>query len=429
MKRFFILLGFMPLALIGQMAFTPLGEGVLPAGYTLNCIHPLNQDLVWTLASQSEGRLPSLFCLSTDGGQTWKSGSIDTAVKGFALDLFAQSDKIAYANLEDANGSTRWYKTLDGGNTWYKLAEYLGNTMYMYNMTEGVMAAGQAGIYSSDSFNTYTVISSSEPGGPPKGYGLRLLSGPNSRCVNDSGVYFTYPKGYIVRTQNKGRSWQGLRAGSDTLNSTCGLAASGNVLVSIQWEKPGVAPNSMSRSLNGGNTWEDISATIPQAVQSPRTITHIPGQAGWFVLNGYNEFFLSKDSAKTWQRMSSASELMLSSGVCAFGSANTGWLGMLTEQANAPFIYKCTFVDISKVSDPAQTGGRKAYPNPASSTVYWESLQAGTYTLLDANGKKICEGLLIAGENRIDTQGLAAGVYYLSTCAAGNCGSMAIQIQ
>lgn len=408
----------LPFLVNAQTTYTPQGLGTLPSNYLVNCIYPLNDNEVWALASEASGAGTIKLCKTTDGGNTWNVKEIDGTVTGLAIDLFVQNSSIAYVNLEDANGDNQLYKSIDGGNTWYRSNAYSGTLIYMYDNTEGAMIGVQSGSYSTDSFHTAQTVLWSDAGGPPKVIGQRLLSGPNAKCNTDSGVFFIYPKGYVVRTQDKGRHWKGFLVNLDNSVSTCSIAASGNEILALQWPV-GSIPKGMSRSFDGGHTWENISSSIPSSLNSPKVLTNVPQQKGHFILTGLSELFHSTDSGKTWTDLTLPSAASLnSSSVFIMSSTNIGWLGMGTSGSNDPIIYKCQFNfsgSASTKSTPIPINNIRVFPNPAKKQNSISALVNGktAYQVVNTNGRALTNGIINEVENQINISNLAQGVYYL----------------
>jgi photosystem II stability/assembly factor-like uncharacterized protein len=92
-----------------QPTLTPQSSGTTQG---LIAVSPVNSRVVW-----ASGR-GGTFVVTTDGGQTWRSGVVPGAETLEFRDVQGVSDKVAYL-LSIGNGpDSRIYKTTDGGATW-----------------------------------------------------------------------------------------------------------------------------------------------------------------------------------------------------------------------------------------------------------------------------------------------------------------------
>jgi len=93
-----------------QPALTPQNSGTKNA---LIAVSAVNERVVW--ASGRNGT----FTVTTDGGATWRAGTVKGAETLQLRDVQAVSDKAAYVlSIGDKPSDFRIYKTADGGATW-----------------------------------------------------------------------------------------------------------------------------------------------------------------------------------------------------------------------------------------------------------------------------------------------------------------------
>jgi photosystem II stability/assembly factor-like uncharacterized protein len=89
---------------------TPQNSGTTQG---LIAVSPVNKRVVW-----ASGR-GGTFVVTTDGGETWRSGVVPGAETLQFRDVEGVSDKVAYLlSIGDNPGAFRIYKTTDGGSTW-----------------------------------------------------------------------------------------------------------------------------------------------------------------------------------------------------------------------------------------------------------------------------------------------------------------------
>ncbi len=92
-----------------QPAVTPQTSGTTQG---LIAVSPVNSRVVW-----ASGR-GGTFVVTTDGGQTWRSGVVPGAEGLQFRDVQGVSDKVAYLLSIGSGTDSRIYKTTDGGATW-----------------------------------------------------------------------------------------------------------------------------------------------------------------------------------------------------------------------------------------------------------------------------------------------------------------------
>jgi len=94
---------------VHQPTLTPQNSGTT---LWLIVVSPVNSRVVW-----ASGRAGT-FVVTTDGGQTWRSGVVPGAAGLQFRDVQGVSDKVAYLLSIGPGAASRIYKTTDGGATW-----------------------------------------------------------------------------------------------------------------------------------------------------------------------------------------------------------------------------------------------------------------------------------------------------------------------
>jgi len=92
-----------------QPTLTPQNSGTTQG---LIAVSPVNSRVVW-----ASGR-GGTFVVTTDGGQTWRSGVVPGAEALQFRDVQGVSDRTAYLLSIGTATDSRIYKTTDGGATW-----------------------------------------------------------------------------------------------------------------------------------------------------------------------------------------------------------------------------------------------------------------------------------------------------------------------
>ncbi len=97
-------------ATVQQPKLTPQSSGTTQL---LIAVSPVNSQVVWAAGTGGT------YVMTTDGGNTWKSGVVPGAETLEFRDVQGVSDKVAYL-MSIGNNTTdfRIYKTFDGGSTW-----------------------------------------------------------------------------------------------------------------------------------------------------------------------------------------------------------------------------------------------------------------------------------------------------------------------
>lgn len=94
----------------GRPTLTPQDSGTKNS---LISVSAVNARVVWACGRKGT------FTLTTDGGKTWRAGTVPGAEALELRDVQAVSDKIAYVlSIGDHPTDFRIYKTTDGGSTW-----------------------------------------------------------------------------------------------------------------------------------------------------------------------------------------------------------------------------------------------------------------------------------------------------------------------
>lgn len=402
---------------MAQNSFTPSAIGKIPSGYLINNIFTLNQSDIWATASSDDGTKTPMVLKSTDNGNHWQVYSPDTSIKGYALDLYVANSSVAYVILEDNSGNTYNYRSNDGGVHWKNTSFSYGVFVHAFSPANIVLVGAANAWYSSDSFSTNTNVPWSQ-GGPPSftPFGFNQLSGTQCHFMNDSGLYFSYSKGSLVRTQNQGKKWKAFRTTLDSLSAASSIANTGHTFLALRRYLTG--KGGLSRSTNDGYTWTNMSDSVPSSA-GIQTISSIADRANYFMLGGYNAVMTSSDGGFSWKKTTLPSNVS-SSGVVHLCSDTIAWLGGSIGGTFDAALYKIKL-------NPTKPGNIQknevvnfhVYPNPSNSLIYVDADSHGKVTLMNACGQLIFSNSIETLKNGIDLSHLPNGIYLLQFESVG----------
>ncbi|MGF7218428.1 photosystem II stability/assembly factor-like uncharacterized protein [Spirosoma lacussanchae] len=270
-------------------------------------------DVVWLGGSKGT------FVRSTDGGQTWQTGTVPNAQDCDFRDVQAIDAQTALLMSAGpaGKGQARLYKTTDAGQTW---------SLVYQTQQPGVFFDGmdfwdkQHGIVFSDPVDNKWVVLTTDNGGQswqPVPPGNLPLMQPGEAAFAASGTSLVVQgkrnvwiasggstSGRVFRSKDRGRSWNvattPLPAGEATglfgmrfFSEKVGVVVGGNYKAETQ---PG--PNA-AITRDGGQTWERLAETNPPGLKE--AVALLPGDR--LLVIGPTGTSLSADQGQTWQRL------------------------------------------------------------------------------------------------------------------------------
>ncbi len=408
MKQYFTFLLLLPFMLKAQMTFTPFAAGKIPSGYIVNNIFSLNQDEIWAGASSNAGNQQAYILKTHDNGANWIVYKIDSSLTGYMLDLYVVNSSVAFAVLEDQSGNSYNYRTSDGGSNWKLTSNTYGVYVHAYTPSNVIMMGAASAWYSTDSFNTNTSVAWNQ-GGPPSftPFGFNALSGTQLQFTSDSGVFFGYSKGSIVRTQDNGHHWKAFRTTLDSTSAASSIANSGNTIIALRRylnNKGG-----LSRSADGGKTWVNKSDSVPSAA-GIQTIASISTKPNYFLMGGYNNILKSTDGGLIWKNIPIPGAVK-SAGVIHIAGVSNAWLGGDISSNSDAALYRIDIRENPSSVASLNNIAFKMYPNPSYNIVNFTSNCAGSFSILDMNGRTLMNNIIENGSSTIDIAHLPAGIY------------------
>jgi len=179
----------------------------------INYIHSAGNDVIWASAATfGEGELVQEFTKTTDGGASWKSGTIE-GYEGYGVSMiYANNESTAFVPMYAPNGGGVVAKTNDGGQTWTESIEFaeggFPNVVHFWDANNGFAQGDPTNGY----FELYTtqnggdtwnrVAQQNIPSNLTDEYGI-----VGYYDANEDNIWFTTTKGRIYKSTDKGENW------------------------------------------------------------------------------------------------------------------------------------------------------------------------------------------------------------------------------
>lgn len=299
---------------------------------SLIAVSPVNQRVVWV-----SGR-NGTFAVTTDGGETWRSGVVPGAEALQFRDVEGVSERVAYL-LSIGNGTdSRIYKTEDGGRTWTMQFQNQNPAAFYDCFAFWTPTRGFA--YSDAVVDRFPVIRTTD-GHAWVDIGDRLptaLSGEagfasSGTCVATQGgkrgwiVTGGAAQARVIATTDGGDTWeafptpivQGSAAAGgfsiDFRDPNNGILAGGDL------EKPDQTTDNVAISRDGGRTWTLRTPTPFVGAVFGLSYIAREGNRG-VVATGPTGAAWSPDEGETWHLLPGVDNYW----AVAFASPEAGWL-------------------------------------------------------------------------------------------------------
>lgn len=257
-------------------------------------IHPINPDIVFVAAlghlfTPNEER--GLF-RTKDGGKTWKKvlyvsdrvGAADVVIDPSTPDTIYAStnehDRKAWNSIEHGEGCDI-YKSVDGGETWKRLAGGLPGGPYMGRI--GLAVAPSA------PHIVYAFLSNQTPVEETRPEGKRTVpTGPE-----------------VYRSDDRGETWRKLPMKSDRFR----IGFYGDIVISPDDPEMFYAlGQNLMRSEDGGRTFQNLHGLVTHLYDHPSPALHLdqhdlwidPTDAKRLILGNDGGVYLSTDRGATW---------------------------------------------------------------------------------------------------------------------------------
>jgi photosystem II stability/assembly factor-like uncharacterized protein len=257
----------------------------LPAGLGIGqiSIGMNDSDAIWAMAINSDGSINDRFTRSTDGGQTWTSGTFNAGT-GLSQ-IFAIDANTCWA-VFNTGSNQGLYKTEDGGATWAKKGTAYGsgsfaNVIHFFNDNDGFAQGDPLGGYyelytTTDGGETWTRVPQADIPAPTVGeFGIT----GNYSAVGNS-IWWGTNQGRVFYSSDKGYTWGATLTPFGSSNVVQPLYKSEEVgIVFRSYLDMGIEPE-LNVSTDGGATY---SSVLVNGDMYARWFDYIPGTSGTWV--------------------------------------------------------------------------------------------------------------------------------------------------
>jgi len=262
-------------------------------------VHAPSEDVVWGFVWNIANFAPSqVFVKSTDGGQTFTTGTITVDDSSLTpLGMYALDDMTAWAGMvsEPCQCYGQVYKTTDGGDTWVKQlamdAEQAMGGIHFFDENEGFVYGSNGTGATSDQFQLFRTTNGGDtwieatPSAVEVGEGMWLGSGSGIFSTFEDHIWIGTRLGRVFHSSDRGLTW-------DVSESL----ATGRMINSVSFKDAlhGIAFSGVSSSgffaskrgwstQDGGATWTEIEIPSEPAVLSSQ---HVPGTPNTYIFSG-----------------------------------------------------------------------------------------------------------------------------------------------
>lgn len=410
---------------------------------SINYISAVDSNVVWAIAWDGIDNMFAPcqdFTRTTDGGDTWISGTIPNC-EDLTLSMICAIDaEKAYVAMYKMSGNDPQgiYVTTDGGNTWTHQATAAYNSVYSFTdcvhffnendgwcMGDPTPAAGGFEMYTTNNGGTNWIpVPSANMPSPLSGeYGM---TGAYS-TINDT-IWFGTTKGRIFRSIDKGYTW--------TVSSVTGMAdewiipvfrngSHGLVHNFFNWAPEAI----ICETFDGGETWDIVNINGP-LYQTSLAFVH-GTENTWVSTGGRREQLegkgasVSYDGGHTWTTMPGTEGSNFRN--MTWLNNHCGWAGGYNVNDTLGGIFK--FIgELPSITTSVQHLEHKygnlleVYPNPVSENATIQFTLANTdfvsLSVYDITGKHletILSEKLTSGKNKTNwnAEGLPSGIYFL----------------
>ena len=378
--------------------------------------------------------------ITNNGGDTWRSVTLDSLKSNFLMDIAASSAKVVHViGWNSVSGGGNVFKSTDGGNSWYREAPnaFTNPSSYpdgilFFNTRDGVIFGdptnGYFEIYTtSNAGSTWTRVPSVNIPSPlaPAEAGLNLMMDHYNNTIWAQTVVFNSDgstRSRLLRSDDKGLHWY-VKCPNLPLVFSDGRLRFRN-------ERVGLYKNNekLYRTTDGGATWNQVNYT---GTWFSYDFDNIPGRPGVWISTGGDVnkplqsakglgSSISYDDGNSWHTLDTAVDhtcINMTNSSFGFGGGITSGSG-----TDGAFVYSLVnnscgkFVQVEDIAS-ASPLSISAFPNPSKSTF---NLQVNSIdnkdvdvNIIDFQGRIINSMVTAPNQFKVFGNELKAGVYMI----------------
>lgn len=398
-------------------------SGLESPGFVIFDMSAVDENVVWTISLPSRFDVGAQnFSRTTDGGQTWTTGTVPVSDSTFAtVGIHALDENTAWIitiSLPDQT-SGKIYKTDDGGLNWSEQSSALTmpgegpNAIWFFDKNDGFALAyiatgniatdSHSGYITSDggahwerlTSDVYPVV----PGERFSAYNLDLLE------ARGNHLWFGMRNGKVYHSADRGKTWEvNVIDPAQAIRSIAFKDEMHGIAISSYNTFFNISINRVYATSDGGTTWSELPA--PPApnltgIQFVEGSAAAPGSCGSYVVYygsnapGGPGTAYTTDDGQTWTFISQQPFSSLD-----FVSPQVGWAGGITHGPESG-LFKWTGPSLMGNSNCAASATEnltantnlRIYPNPAADRVQIELTNdwLGDFTLqlVDVLGQSV----------------------------------------
>jgi photosystem II stability/assembly factor-like uncharacterized protein len=419
-------------------------SALLPTGYYVNAIMPVNDNVIWLLTSplppNTQANSDSKLLRTLNGGNNWEIFDFAIPSGQTVYKIVALDSLTVFVLTYGENKNSAVYKTTNGARSWTEKLGKLKNIDFInfFDSRNGIIIGVASNLIAKtvDGGDTWQVDSTTQ-----KLFAGQLVTYSGHAVQNKDTIGFTTrvdtigvpPSPRFYRSTDRGVTWKSyilpyadtyIDAWTDFKDGTNGMMAT------VISSPTGTPLTNLLKTINGGETWEK-NLTIPSFfynMQIP-TLTAIPNSKGSYIIGGVYtaiHWYYTIDDGLTWKILPNVTIPSGSGGFspssAVFSSPKVGWFAMSFQNLR-PRLYKWDGSNVLSSNQDLVNDNihLTISPNPSTGIVQissWGDEKAPPQYLrvTDALGRIVYEKKAFnVGETTItlDLQAVPNGVYFI----------------